>query len=72
MSERLNKVEQVSWPSTLEEAKTSDNSKNTEIAMPPALEHHQSSSLSSGSSISQSEHSVDIDRISRDHQSSIL
>lgn len=72
MSERLNKVEQVSWPSTLEESKLSDKSKNTEIAMPPVLEHHQSSSLSTGNSISQSEHSVDIDRISRDHQSSIL
>ncbi|KAG8179511.1 hypothetical protein JTE90_005260 [Oedothorax gibbosus] len=71
LSERLNKVEQVSWPATRGEGKSSDKSKSTEIAM-PLLDHHQSSSSASESLVSQSEHSVDVERISRDNQSAII
>ncbi|XP_035221827.1 uncharacterized protein LOC118194739 [Stegodyphus dumicola] len=42
LSERLSKVEQVSWLSAVDEVK-SDKSKNVSITIPPILAHHQSS-----------------------------
>lgn len=45
LSERLSKVEQVSWPSTAEDAKHSDKSKSISITMPQILAHHQSSAV---------------------------
>ncbi|CAL1269697.1 unnamed protein product [Larinioides sclopetarius] len=68
LSERLNKVEQVSWPSTLEETKTPDKSKSVGITMPPAFSDHQTSYLVS--TTTQLQKDIKIDSIPADHQSS--
>lgn len=45
LSERLSKVEQVSWPSTADDTKHSDKNKTVSISMPQILSHHQTSTL---------------------------
>ncbi|GFW26049.1 transmembrane protein 115 [Trichonephila clavipes] len=69
LSERLNKVEQVSWPSTLEETKTPDKNKAMNITMPPIFSDNQGSYLVPTTNTSQSQKD-EIKNISVDHQSS--
>ncbi|GIX86909.1 transmembrane protein 115 [Caerostris extrusa] len=70
LSERLNKVEQVSWPSTVDETRTADKNKSVGITMPPAFSEHQSSYLISTSSTSQSPQDIKIENKLVDHQPS--